>query len=61
VFQPLVTEKLLTKLRGVFPAAASRGMTHREVDHLIGQQEVIDYLQRLLENDQDDSLDLEAL
>lgn len=53
VFQPLVTERLLAKLRDVFPAAMSRGMSHREVDHLIGQQEVIDYLQRLLESDQD--------
>lgn len=35
-------------------------MGHRELDHLIGQQEVIDYLQRLLDNDQDDPLNLEA-
>lgn len=44
---------LLTKLREVFPPTTSRAMTYREVDHLIGQQEVIDYLQRLLDADDD--------
>jgi len=61
VLPPIVTEELLTKLRGVFPVGVTRQMTHRELDHLIGQQEVIDYLQRLLDNDQDDPLNLEAL
>lgn len=51
MFQPIVTEELLAKLREVFPCCATRQMTHREVDHQIGQQEVIGYLQRLLEND----------
>lgn len=60
MLQPIVTEELLAKLRGVFPSAVTRQMGHRELDHLIGQQEVIDYLQRLLDNDQDDPLNLEA-
>lgn len=53
VFQPLVTNRLLDKLREVFPGEARRGMTVREIDHVIGQQEVIDYLFRLQQIDDD--------
>jgi len=36
-------------------------MTQREVDHWIGQQEVIAYLGRLLEQESEEPLDLENL
>jgi hypothetical protein len=36
-------------------------MTVREVDHLIGQQEVVAYLQRLLEEEKDLPLNVEDL
>jgi hypothetical protein len=61
VLQPLVTEQLIARLQDVFPAAPSRHMTVREVDHLIGQQEVVAYLQRLLEEEKDLPLNVEDL
>lgn len=61
MLQPIVTEQLLSQLQDVFPAAPSRSMTIREVDHLIGQQEVIAYLQRLLEEEKDLPLNVEDL
>lgn len=36
-------------------------MSHREVDHWIGQQEVINYLVKLQDEQQSDPLNLEAL
>jgi hypothetical protein len=61
VLQPLVTEQLIARLQDVFPAAPSRHMTVREVDHLIGQQEVVTYLQRVLEEEKDLPLNVEDL
>lgn len=61
MLQPLVTEQLIARLQDVFPVAASRHMTTREVDHLIGQQEVVSYLQRLLEEEKDLPLNVEDL
>lgn len=61
VFQPIVTDELIEKLRCVFPDAPGRSMTHRELDHWIGQKEVIDYLVRLREEQQVDPLNLEDL
>jgi hypothetical protein len=61
VLQQLVTEELLRFLSEAFPAVPSRSMTSRELDHLIGQQEVITYLQRLMEEQQDASLNMENL
>jgi len=61
VLQPIVTEELIQKLRGVFPDVPSRSMSHRDVDHWIGQQEVICYLEKLREEQQSDPLNLEDL
>lgn len=61
MLQPLVTDDLLRRLEDVFPAAPSRSMSIREVDHLIGQQEVITYLQRLAEEEKDLPLNVEDL
>ena len=61
VLQPIVTEELIQKLRGVFPDVPSRSMSHRDVDHWIGQQEVIGYLEKLREEQQSDPLNLEDL
>lgn len=36
-------------------------MSHREVDHWIGQQEVINYLVKLQDEQRSDPLNLEAL
>ena len=47
VLQPVVPDVLLDKLRDSFPAEPSRSMTHRELDHLIGQQEVVRYIAQL--------------
>jgi regulatory protein YycI of two-component signal transduction system YycFG len=61
VLHALVTDELLRRLEDVFPAAPSRSMSVREVDHLIGQQEVIAYLQRLMEQEKDLPLNAEDL
>ncbi len=61
VLQPIVTEELLVKLREVFPAAVSRSLSHRDLDILIGQQEVMAYLEKLLEEQKSDPLNLEEL
>lgn len=61
VFQPIVTDELIQKLKGVFPDAPGRSMSHRDIDHWIGQQEVIGYLVQLREEQQSDPLNLEAL
>ena len=61
MLQPLVTEQLIARLQDVFPVAPSRHMTTRELDHLIGHQEVVSYLQRLLEEEKDLPLNLEDL
>lgn len=36
-------------------------MSHRDLDHWIGQQEVISYLKKLLEEQKSDPLNLEEL
>lgn len=61
MLQPLVTEELINKLQDLFPAYPSRQMSQREIDHQIGQQEVIAYLQRLLESEKHEPLNLEDL
>jgi hypothetical protein len=59
VLQPIITDELIKKLRGVFPDTPGRSMSHRDIDHWIGQQEVIGYLAKLLEEQQSDPLNLE--
>lgn len=54
---PLVTPQLIEKLRGLFPAAPTRGMTQRELDHMIGQLEVIRYLEQLLAEQESNDLE----
>ncbi|MEB3320167.1 MAG: hypothetical protein VKI63_04425 [Cyanobium sp.] len=49
MLQPLVTDALIDKLKAVFPDAPGRSMSHREIDHWIGQQEVLNYLRKLHE------------
>lgn len=61
VLQPIVTDELIAKLRQVFPDVPSRSMSHREMDHWIGNQEVLNYLVKLREEQQSDPLNLEAL
>jgi hypothetical protein len=61
VLQPIVTDELITKLRAIFPDAPGRSMSHREIDHWIGTQEVIGYLTKLREEQQSDPLNLENL
>jgi hypothetical protein len=61
VLQPIVTDELIQKLKGVFPDVPGRSMSHRDIDHWIGQQEVIGYLVKLLEEQQSDPLNLEDL
>ena len=43
---PLVTEQLIQKLDQCFPQKASAEMTHRQLDHWIGEQRVIDTIKR---------------
>ena len=61
VLQPIVTDELIQKLKGVFPETPGRSMSHRDLDHWIGQQEVIGYLEKLREEQQSDPLNLEDL
>jgi hypothetical protein len=61
VFQPIVTDELIQKLKDVFPDVPSRSMSPRDVDHWIGQQEVIGYLEKLREEQQVEPLNLEDL
>ncbi len=61
VLQPIVTDQLITKLRELFPAAVNRSMSPRDLDILIGQQEVIGYLEQLLEEQKADPLALEDI
>lgn len=58
---PIVTEELINKLQELFPAAITREMSPRDLDMMIGQQEVIGYLQNLLEEQKSDPLNLEDL
>jgi hypothetical protein len=61
VLQPIVTDELIEKLRAIFPDVPGRSMSHREIDHWIGTQEVIGYLIKLREEQQSDPLNLENL
>ena len=61
MLQPLVTDALIDKLMAVFPEQPGRSMSHRDIDHWIGQQEVIGYLLKLREEQQSEPLDLEDL
>ena len=61
VLQPIVTDELIQKLQAVFPDVPGRSMSHRDVDHWIGQQEVVGYLLKLREEQQYDPLNLENL
>lgn len=58
VLQPIVTDELIKKLREVFPTELNRAMSHREIDYWIGSQQVINYLVKLREGQQEDPLDL---
>jgi len=49
VFEPLVSEALLSKLDEAFPLVLGPSMPHRELDQLIGKRQVIGYLKRLHE------------
>jgi len=61
VFQPIVTEELIKKLQETFPGIPLRSMSHREIDQLIGNQEVIAYLQMLLEESTSETPNLEEV
>jgi len=61
VLQPIVTDELIAKLRAIFPDVPNRSMSHRDIDHWIGNQEVLNYLVKLREEQQSDPLNLEAL
>jgi hypothetical protein len=61
VLQPIVTDELIAKLRRVFPDVPSRSMSHREIDHWVGNQEVLNYLVKLREEQQSDPLNLEGV
>lgn len=61
VLQSLATDALIKRLEGVFPPAPTRATPQREIDIWIGQQEVINYLRQLLDEQQNEPLDLEAL
>lgn len=61
VLQPIVTDELVAKLRELFPAAVNRSMSPRDLDILIGQQEVVGYLEKLLEEQKSDPLSLEDI
>jgi len=51
--QSIVTDELVDKLQDIFPATIlSRAMSHRGIDHLIGNQQVINYLVKLREEQQ---------
>jgi hypothetical protein len=60
VLQAIVTPELIERIQSVFPTAPSRSMTPREIDHWIGQQEVFDYMRRLLEQQKEEPINLEA-
>jgi len=50
VFEPLVSEELIARLESSFPLTPTSSMSHRELDQLIGRQQVIAYLKRLHED-----------
>lgn len=47
ILDPLVTDALLRQVDVAFPLRVDRSMTQRQVDHVIGQAEVVNYLRRL--------------
>jgi hypothetical protein len=49
MFESPVTDGLINKLKDAFPSIPLRSMSQREIDHLIGNQEVIAYLIMLKE------------
>ena len=49
MFESPVTDGLISKLKDAFPSVPLRSMSQREIDHLIGNQEVIAYLIMLKE------------
>lgn len=57
----VVTEALIERLDQVFPEKPSRALSHRDLDHLIGQQEVIRYIKKLHAEQQAEPLQLEEL
>ena len=60
MFEPLVTETLIKKLEDTFPSNPLRSMTHRELDVMIGQQEVVAYLKMLLDEQKTADVNLEV-
>lgn len=61
MLHPIVTPELISKLRSVFPSTLSRRHTDQELHYIVGQQEVINYLQQLLETEAAGDLDPEAI
>lgn len=59
MLHPIVTPELIAHLRGVFPAALTRSHSDRDAHFVVGQQEVINYLQQLLEQEQNGTFDPE--
>lgn len=57
----IVTDALIERLDQVFPAKPTRAMPPREIDHQIGQQEVIDYIKRLAQEQRTEPLALEEV
>tara|TARA_B100000579_G_scaffold82851_1_gene64590 strand:- start:1782 stop:1976 length:195 start_codon:yes stop_codon:yes gene_type:complete len=58
MFESPVTDGLINKLKDAFPSIPLRSMSHREVDHLIGNQEVIAYLIMLKEEYENNEINL---
>jgi hypothetical protein len=44
---PLVADALLRRLEVAFPLNIDRSMSQRQVDHVIGQGEVVNFLRRI--------------
>jgi hypothetical protein len=43
---PIVSDELIKRLDATFGRKPDRSMTHREIDHLIGEQTVVDCIKR---------------
>lgn len=43
---PIVSDELIKRLDATFGRKPDRSMTHREIDHLIGEQSVVDCIKR---------------
>tara|TARA_R100001594_G_scaffold140038_1_gene184910 strand:+ start:475 stop:660 length:186 start_codon:yes stop_codon:yes gene_type:complete len=61
MFESPVTDALIDKLKEAFPSIPLRSMSHREIDHLVGNQEVIAYLIMLKEEHESKEINLEEI